>query len=330
MKPLVSVIIPIYKVERYIARCLHSVLSQDYTPMEVILVDDASPDRSVEIAQRIIDTEAKEGHTVRLLTHEHNCGLGAARRTAMEAVKGDWLLILDSDDWWDNTHVVSDWMQVALEGSHDVVIANYSLHYPNKDIFMEVPQLASGKDAAHSILCSLQESYVWNKLYAMQLFKPFIPCFEKGRNMWEDYYSVPRILYHATSVGYYKGCTVHYEQGNASSYTHRLSKQNIREMHAIIQSLAHYFLDKMGDQAFRDAIDRSLLNLKMQAYRSLPIRDFGKIRKAIPASVDRYIAVMPWSRLAKTKYRLMNQTLTAPLGKAIQWGISLTRRLIYG
>lgn len=330
MNPLVSILIPVYKVEPYIERCLHSVLQQDYSPLEIIVVNDASPDGSIDIARRVIEAEARPGHEVRIITHERNRGLGGARRTAMEAMRGEWVLILDSDDWWDNPHMLSEWLAVALNGGHDVVVGNYSKHFRKKDIPFIIEPEASGRNFAISILSSRQEAYLWNKLFSTSLFAPFIPLFEEGRNLWEDYYVTPRLLYCAQSVGYYSGCTVHYEQSNMGSYTHNMTEANAREMRRIIDSLAHFFIEENGDEAFRAVISRALLNLKLQAYLALPLHRRKVVQELIPEPVEQYLPEMNWRGLTKMKFRLMEQAVTAPLGKALDQAIGTAKRVIYG
>ena len=96
---LVSIIIPVYKVEQYIGRCVESVLNQTYRQLEVILVDDCSPDQSIQIAKDLIEDSEKSGDLVfKYLTHEHNRGLSAARNTGLDAASGDYVYFLDSDD----------------------------------------------------------------------------------------------------------------------------------------------------------------------------------------------------------------------------------------
>lgn len=95
MNPKLSVIIPIYKVEDYLDRCVMSVLNQDYRDLEVILVDDGSPDRCPQIC----DEFARKDARVRVF-HKKNGGLSSARNKGIEEAKGKYLAFLDSDDQW--------------------------------------------------------------------------------------------------------------------------------------------------------------------------------------------------------------------------------------
>ena len=95
MKPLISVIIPVYKVEQYLTACVESVLAQIYRNFEIILVDDGSPDN----CPRMCDEFAARDSRIRVI-HKENGGLSSARNTGIDAARGDYLAFLDSDDLW--------------------------------------------------------------------------------------------------------------------------------------------------------------------------------------------------------------------------------------
>lgn len=94
---LVSIIIPIYNVEEYIERCLFSVFNQTYTDIEIILVNDCTPDNSMSCVNDILSLRPNESR-VRIINHEENQGLSAARNTGINNAKGEYLYFLDSDD----------------------------------------------------------------------------------------------------------------------------------------------------------------------------------------------------------------------------------------
>ena len=94
----VSIIIPVYHVEEYIERCVLSVLKQTYRPLEVVLVDDCSNDKSIEIAKRTIEENSPTSIEFQFIKHEKNVGLSGARNTGIRTSTGDFLYFLDSDD----------------------------------------------------------------------------------------------------------------------------------------------------------------------------------------------------------------------------------------
>lgn len=121
---VVSVIIPVYKVEKYIQRCLESVIAQDCDgfSIECIIVDDCSPDRSIAIAEKLIATNQRDDITFVIIHHDVNKGISAARNTGIKAAKGDFVYFLDSDD-----HI----MEQTLKS-----MVSYYLKYPYVDMLM--------------------------------------------------------------------------------------------------------------------------------------------------------------------------------------------------
>ncbi len=95
MQLLVSVIVPVYNVEKYIVRCLESLRRQSLQNIEIILVDDASPDRCGEICEAYAAKDAR----FKVIHHAENLGLSAARNTGIQKAVADYLMFVDSDDW---------------------------------------------------------------------------------------------------------------------------------------------------------------------------------------------------------------------------------------
>lgn len=95
MNPLISIIVPIYKVEKYLKRCVDSILDQTYANIEIILVDDGSPDQ----CDIICDTYQKNDKRVKVI-HKENGGLSDARNAAIPLAKGEYISFIDSDDWF--------------------------------------------------------------------------------------------------------------------------------------------------------------------------------------------------------------------------------------
>src|SRR5690554_3790562 len=93
----ISVIVPVYKVELYIEKCIYSLLSQTFNNFEIILVDDRSPDRSIDLAKKILENQSRIPYQI--ISKEKNEGLSAARNTAIKNSNGKYLLFVDSDDW---------------------------------------------------------------------------------------------------------------------------------------------------------------------------------------------------------------------------------------
>ena len=124
MKQLITIVIPVYNVESYISDCLQSVMRQTYKgPLECILVDDCGTDKSIEIAQNMI-AEYNGPIEFKVLHHEHNRGVSAARNTGIDAAKGDYVCFLDSDDWISDD-CIEKLAQPLQNEVFDIVIGDY-------------------------------------------------------------------------------------------------------------------------------------------------------------------------------------------------------------
>ena len=107
---MISVIVPVYKAEKYLRRCIDSILAQTYTDFELLLIDDGSPDRSGEIC----DEYAKQDSRVRVF-HKPNAGVSSARNLGLDNAKGDWITFVDADDY-----LAPDWCQQHIEAIQGV------------------------------------------------------------------------------------------------------------------------------------------------------------------------------------------------------------------
>lgn len=160
--PLISVIVPIYNVERYVRKCLDSLKGQTLKEIEVICIDDGSTDSS----GRIADEYAAEDERFRVI-HTENRGLSAARNRGIDESRADWLMFVDSDDW-----VHEDFCRVpyekSLEYGADLVIFD---HYLTKQIGkprrIKTDQVKSGIVSSISVI---RNCGAWNKLYKRNLF----------------------------------------------------------------------------------------------------------------------------------------------------------------
>ena len=171
MEPLISVIVPVYKVEQYLDRCVSSVLAQTYQNTEIILVDDGSPDG----CPAMCDAYEKQYANVCVI-HQENKGLSGARNAGIDAAKGEYLAFVDSDDVW------SPYFLESLYGAmkeYDADISQCRWEYMHGDELKEAydPQAKrecfNGREMLANLYIQTGAYYVvaWNKLYKKKLFE---------------------------------------------------------------------------------------------------------------------------------------------------------------
>ena len=122
--PKVSVIVPVYGVEKYIERCARSLFKQTLEDIEFIFVDDCTPDKSIEILKNVLEDYPLRKDQVKIVSHEKNMGLPIARQSGLKVASGDYIIHCDSDDWVDVTMYEKMYNKAIEEGS-DIVVCDF-------------------------------------------------------------------------------------------------------------------------------------------------------------------------------------------------------------
>lgn len=167
-KALISIIIPVYKVEKYLEKCIQSVINQTYENLQIILVDDGSPDN----CGKICDEYAKKDHRIEVI-HKSNGGLSDARNKGLEIAKGEYIGFVDSDDY-----IEADMYEVLYnllkQYNADVSICNFYTVSQGK---ISIKNADNGINEYNRIEILKEilldrniQSYAWNKLYKKELF----------------------------------------------------------------------------------------------------------------------------------------------------------------
>ena len=205
MLPKVSIIIPIYNVEPYIEECLQSVMRQTYRGMiECILIDDCGTDNSMKVTEQLI--EVYNGPIeFKVLHHEHNRGLSAARNTGIDAACGDYVYFLDSDDWISDDCIKKLTQPIDFE-QYDFVIGH--VLSDGKDSFVSCPEGEYRKNKLESKGRSGIPVAVWNKLFKKSFLVDNQLFFEVGKVYEDSIFSfdmscVERKFYVVNSITYY-------------------------------------------------------------------------------------------------------------------------------
>lgn len=167
---MISIIIPIYKVENYIERCINSILYQNFKDYELILVDDCSPDNSIRKAEMILNNSKV---SYKILHHEINKGLSVARNTGIKNARGKYLFFIDSDDCLTSFNSLKILMDKAIETNSDVTCGNFQRVYQDKTL----PSIYNQREFYDkgNVIKAFCEGKIpvtaWNKLYKKDIFK---------------------------------------------------------------------------------------------------------------------------------------------------------------
>ena len=195
-KPLVSVIIPVYNVSRYLPQCLDSVTSQTYQNLEIVIVDDGSTDGSGSICAHYAE---RDDHI--LLIRSENKGLASARNLGLGSICGEYISFIDSDDWVE-PHMIEKLLEAALQTGADIVTAKKCFEYVGATLHDEggdeYPHIYSGEDLMLVLAEAKFGNTVWNKLYKAKCFKE--TRFPDGLN-YEDVSTTLKVMKEAAENG---------------------------------------------------------------------------------------------------------------------------------
>lgn len=252
--PTVSVIVPIYGVEKYIERCARSIFEQIYKSFEVIFVDDCSKDNSIAILTNVI----KEYPSIQceIIRHERNRGLSATRNTGVEAASGKYILHVDSDDWIE-PEMISRLVEEADKSNADIVVCGYYAVYPQK-IRPSIPKVYDDKTTMiKDILFKYTSGSMWGKLISKDIYDQHEDAWSiEGINHGEDYATMPRLLYYSSKVVCINKCLYNYNLQNHTSYTKNFSEASMYSMLRADKVLEDFFKDKY------DELDIVLMQLR--------------------------------------------------------------------
>ena len=225
MNDLISVIMPVYKVEKYLAESIESVLGQDHQNLELILIDDGSPDRSGEIC----DAYAARDSRVRVI-HQENAGAAAAKNAGLRIAVGDYLSFVDSDDFL-QPNVFGHMLKVLQSSSADAAQFSFQdLYRTHTEPNVLQPCVLTEKEYLVRLTKDWTCALLWNKLYKRSLFEGVF--FEEGHKIDDEYF---------TYRGFLEPCRVVFDEMVIYNYRKRAS--------SVMSS------PEAGEQRILDAID---------------------------------------------------------------------------
>ena len=233
MKPAISVIIPVYKCEKYLSACIDSVLNQTFQDFELILVDDGSPDDSPAIC----DDYAKKDDRVKVI-HKENGGVSSARNAGIEAAKGEYITFIDSDDYIDSEMLKSLYEQIKAQDG-DLIISGLRYvfedtkekkEYHLRNIKFQTSEIDS---VYEEIDCNFGFSAIYAKLYKREIIKSNSVFYAEGFSILEDGSFVLEYLKHCSNCILFEGVFYNYRQANEMSLMKAFNAN-------AIQALEHY------------------------------------------------------------------------------------------
>lgn len=277
--PKISVIVPVYKVEKYIERCVVSLFEQTLNNIEYIFIDDCTPDNSFEIIKSLMekyhDRLIEEHKEVRIMQMPKNSGLAAVRRFGIINATGDYVIHCDSDDWVDK-ELYGLLYNKALDTGADVVACPVVEEWGNYTIARALNDLGDNcQDIIKNWYSNCLQMYTVNKLVKLSVYKDNNILPYDGINMWEDNGLMLRVFYYAKGLAQVDGAYYHYFRGNENAITYNYDRKQVDQMIKCAGYLYDFYNSKPD---FKD-YEKTALALKFLARINLVTSSFKELRE---------------------------------------------------
>ncbi|MCM1139746.1 MAG: glycosyltransferase [Muribaculum sp.] len=253
-RPSVSVIVPVYNVSAYIEKCARSLFEQTLDDMEILFMDDCSPDNSVEIIKKVLSEYKNRNSLTRIIRMPTNAGQAGVRRQGIIEATGRYLIHLDGDDWVDPDYYKSLY-DSAISTDADIVVGDEVMEYPGKTMPKSRSSLpSSGREIMKNWYRDTVGMFCHNKLVKRSVYidNNILPW--EGLNMWEDNGLFARLFYHADKVVQTHGPVYHYNRCNIGAMTAGYGEKQVNQMIGIAQNLTVFFQSKPDYKDFEKTV----------------------------------------------------------------------------
>lgn len=288
--PKVSVIIPVYGVEKYIERCARSLFEQTLDDIEYLFIDDCTPDKSVEILKRVLEEYPQRKSQVVIHRMEKNSGQAAVRKWGMLNATGEYVIHCDSDDWVD-VHMYEEMYNKAIEEDADVVVCDFCSTDCENEQYSKGLISKERENVIVDVLLWRIAGCLWNKLVRRKEYTDHDLNYPT-HNMGEDAALIVQILWNAKRISYLPK-PLYYYYTNPTSITKDVTDEKIRKRFlqatANVEIIEQFLVDKATGK-IKDALTKYIfeqsyliVSLAMKNKEDLSIwrRSVGKIRSRV-------------------------------------------------
>lgn len=281
----VSIIVPVYEAESTISRCIESILSQTYRNIELLLVEDGSPDRSGSIC----DQYASDSRVT--VIHNTNHGVSYTRNTGLEHATGEYITFCDSDDYYTSDHVEKN-VAVALKQDSDITISGYYIEQKGKFVSsVHIPSGPMSEDQVikHFAIDNEFGGFCWNKLYKREVLQEI--KFPEDLAVLEDMYLLCSAMEKAKKI-YYLAEPLYYYCDNKESVTRNVKMtysdhDTIEYIDAYRKILAYHHLSKKSLDIIHGTMFEIVIAFRSYEYQGLH-HGSSKLLKNLEADIRQF------------------------------------------
>lgn len=260
---VVSIIIPVFNAEPTLLVCLESLKAQSYQYLELLFINDCSVDKSAELIRSFAEKWQNDKYIrVKLLEHEQNMGVAAARNTGLDQATGTYIYYVDADDSIE-TDAIEMAVQCALKNDADIVGFNWFLTFSNNKRRMNQPTFNTAWEAISLMLCGRMRWNLWLFLTKRSLYENNNIRFIPGNNMGEDLMVSIKLFSRAQRVIYLDKALYHYRQSNTQSLTKTYSAQHISQVTENVKEVELFLRNSQFENKIGDLFFYLKLNIKL-------------------------------------------------------------------
>ena len=234
---VISIIVPIYNIEKFLPCCIDSILAQTFTEWELILVDDGSKDTCGSIC----DEYATKDGRIRVI-HKPNGGLTSARNAGLAMASGEWVMHLDGDDWIE-PEMLELLLRKGEETGADIVMGDFLFAYPDRDVPYRLPDWDDCKTTSLNRYITSVWTCVWGGIHRRSLYEEHQLQSPQGVTYCEDFHLIVRLRYFARKVVNVHRPFYHYRQ-QEGSVMHNLNKKTERDEQWVYQDIIRFFKEQ--------------------------------------------------------------------------------------
>lgn len=237
----VTILVPVYGVEKYIEECACSLFEQTYNDLEYVFVDDCTPDNSIAILKNVIDRYPDRKDHVRIIRQEKNTGIGGTRARLVEEIKTDFFCFVDSDDMLP-VNAIEVLARKMKETDADIVEGAYQNYNNGKKETIVLPFHGSQKRYQQKLHCqNILKNNLWARLIKSSAIAKVRNLFENGIDYSEDYSAIARLSL-VTRRAWTDEVVYYYRTDNINSYTKQVSAKNVYSVLKSCSSLLKFCL----------------------------------------------------------------------------------------
>lgn len=242
----ISVLIPVYKAEAYIQRIAASLFEQTYKNVEFIFVNDASPDKSIEKLEQIIECKYPWiKPKVKIINNGYNEGVAVSRNKALKNATGDFILWMDSDDYY-TTDAIEKLVNKHLDTGADVISGNYVTIFQNHQVQSKNKHYTSAYNMLLDVISREANLCLWGRLWKKSIYDEHDINFTDGLNIGEDYNIIGKYLYFAKTVASIDDVIYYYDRRNENSLINDLkSMERNEQVWSLFSDLKNFFSNEI-------------------------------------------------------------------------------------